>query len=430
MTTLKTGQFLMRKQISLAQLLAVAVLISTSMIACDSNSNGSNDDSDTGNETASGNLSGVVQDAVTKTPLPGITVTLNLVETTTDQDGRFAFQDVSVGIRNLKATTTGYDTYDVRIQVQPGENTRDISLNRTYHYQLVSADGLPGNYDLYIPPGVSTIRGVIFLGNPSGVDTRGFASGNPMNSAFPGRDELIALDRARSLQLAEKYGLALMGSEGVFNERVTDTILAALEQFATESARPELAQAPLLMTGFSLGGCISYRFAQDRPERTIGFMSQKGGCHTSFGTSQSTRLVPGYLFIGGDDTDSRFDNISQLFEEHRSQGALWALAIEQGVDHFPVVDQTLLFNWADFILEARLPEAVAPGEPVVLKVIDEASGWLGHQQSFSTSDYGSYSEDKLKASWLPSMQTAQDWQTFVLFIPGKKGKPSRSTGGN
>ena len=189
-----------------------------------------------------------------------------------DQDGRFAFKDVATGSQNLKATTTGYSTYSVQIEVQSGQNNHDISLIRKAHYQFVSIDG---NHDLYLPPGVSTFRGVIFLGNPSGVDARGFASGNPMNSV-PGRDELIALDRERSLQLAEKHELALMGSEGVTNGRVTDTILAALEQFATESAHPELAQAPLLMTGFSLGGCLAYRFAQDRPQRTIGFMAQKG----------------------------------------------------------------------------------------------------------------------------------------------------------
>ena len=109
---------------------------------------------------------------------------------------------------------------------------------------------------------------------------------------------------------------------------------------------------------------------------------------------------------------------------------MWALAIESGADHTPVADQTLLFNWEDFILETRLPQTVVPGEPVILNVIDEASGWLGNRQSFETADYGSYNADKLNASWVPSMQTAQDWQTFVSSNPGKKGKSWKGADGN
>ena len=232
------------------------------MIACDSNSGSSDTGDKTPPDNVSGNVSGVVQDAGTGTLLPNIAVTLNSVQTTTDSDGRFAFQDVAVGSKVLEATTTGYGTYTEEINVQSGTNNHDISLIRKAHYQFLSNWG---DLDLYLPPSVFTFRGVIFLGEPSGQDARGFASGIPRTSAAPGLNEFVNAERARSLQLAEKHGLALMGSHNANRSRIEDTILAALQQFAGDGAHPELAQAPVLATGFSWGGCLAYEFAEYSP---------------------------------------------------------------------------------------------------------------------------------------------------------------------
>ena len=81
----------------------------------------------------------------------------------------------------------------------------------------------------------------------------------------------------------------------------------------------------------------------------------------------------------------------------------------------PTLAQRTHFNWVDSVLESRLPETVSPGEPFTLNALDETSGWLGHQQSFSTAEYACYKENKHQASWLPSMQAAQDWQALVSF---------------
>ena len=387
------------------------------MIACDSNSGGDDSDDETPQVNVKGDVAGAVQHDGTGMMLPGITVTIGSLQTTTDSEGRFSFKDVAGGSKNLQVTTTGYDSYSATISVKSGTNSHNISLIRTAHYQYQSDSG---DFDLYLPPSVSTFRGVIFLGEPQTQDARGFAHGNSVSGAAPGLNVFVAAERARSLQLAEKHGLALLGSRNTARGPVKSTIQTALNRFAADSAHPELAQAPVLATGFSWGGCISFEFAKTLPERTIGFITGKGQCHDEFGTSESTRSVPGYLFIGESDLQVRFENISALFNEHRALGALWALAIEQGSDHVPVVDQTLLYNWEDFILGARLPASVVPGEPVVLNPMNEASGWLGNWQSFEMADFGSYTGDKLTASWVPSLQTAQDWQTFVSAPPGKK----------
>ena len=396
----------MKKPIGSTLLLSAMVLISVFNVACDPPIVPPPDSQST--------LSGVVREQGTETPLPDITVALNSLQTTTDQNGRFTFQELPVGLRTLQVSTTGFDAYTKQIVVEAGDNSLDISLVRTTYYEFSSGDS--DHFGIYLPPGVSTYRGVIFLGPPSSHDSRGFANGTPLVSPYPELIEFVAAERQRSLPLAEKYGLALMGAQ-VRSVNEQFRLLSALEHFAEESGHPELAQAPLLMMGFSLGACYAYEFTLNNSDRVIGFISHKSAtsrCHSQQDAGLA-RLVPGYLFIGEEDTEElgNRDTITRLFEENRSQGALWALAIEPGAGRTPVRDQTLLFNWMDTVLEARLPETVSPGAPVALNALDETSGWLGHPQSFSIARYGCYKEERLQASWLPSMQAAQDWQAFV-----------------
>lgn len=43
----------------------------------------------------------------------------------------------------------------------------------------------------------------------------------------------------------------------------------------------------------------------------------------------------------------------------------------------------------------------------------ESSGWLGDRDSFSVAGYPCFTGDKSRASWLPSEQTAREWQAMM-----------------
>jgi pimeloyl-ACP methyl ester carboxylesterase len=188
-------------------------------------------------------------------------------------------------------------------------------------------------------------------------------------------------------------------------------VLEALTQIAEQSGHPELSHAPLVLVGMSMGGCFAYDFTRNYGSRVVGFIAQKGGCMVFDGAS--ARDAPGYLFIGETDNDNNNVNITDVFESNRRQGALWALASEPGVGHAAVQDLKLVTNWVDAVLERRLPESVVPGSPVTLNSLDEVSGWLGDRQTFEIAEFMQYGGDRLQASWLPTMQAAQDWQVFV-----------------
>ncbi|HUF11171.1 MAG TPA: carboxypeptidase-like regulatory domain-containing protein [Rhodothermales bacterium] len=387
--------------------IAVLLLTVAIFVGCDSSS-----DSD----DPSGSLSGIVREEGTQTPLPNISVELGSVETTSDQNGHYTFSELPVGqSMALRASANGFELFSANVVLQAGSNSRDIVMVRKTYYTY---DFEKGDFGLYLPPGIATYRGAIFWVGPpqEESDTRGFASGNP-TSSVPAINAHVAALRVLALQLADEHGLALMGAlivnEEPFSALSFDNVLKALEQAADESGRSELAQVPLLIMGHSRGGCYSYAFTRARSERTIGFMSSKGNCHIE-GDAGAAKSVPGYLFIGATDEESRRDNITDVFETNRSTGALWALATEPGAGHTPVNDYDLLGNWMDAVIAGRLP---ATGGSVTLRSIDEATGWLGDRESRSIAEYAAYEGDRLQASWLPSMLTAEDWEAFVSAVP-------------
>jgi hypothetical protein len=270
------------------------------------------------------------------------------------------------------------------------------------------------SYAIYLPPGTSTYRGVFLLAPGFGGDSRviadrRFAPVGIGGLLFDGPE--IQGYRA----LAQEHGLAVMGARLGPNPTALNSLedlVAALEELAVESQHPELATAPLLLDGLSNGGCFAYAFTRLFPERVIGFRTQKGGCH-DIRDGGAAKQVPGFLNIGGADTQARCLNITAMFDSNRPAGALWAVAVEPGKGHVPIEDLDVLLGWLEAVLSRRLPTAA--GGP--LRPIAESSGWLGNRETAAVASFAAYEQDKSQASWLPSAETAQDWSALVS--PGR-----------
>src|SRR4029079_5748296 len=134
----------------------------------------------------------------------------------------------------------------------------------------------------------------------------------------------------------------------------------ALNAFANGSKHPELATAPLLISGMSAGGQFNYEFVAWKPERVAAFVVNKGGIYYSALLSREARNVPGMLFIGGKDTDSRSSTITGLFAVNRRGGALWALANEPGAAHVVGRSLELAKIFFEDALAARVTDALQP----------------------------------------------------------------------
>ena len=272
-----------------------------------------------------------------------------------------------------------------------------------------------GNAVAYLPSGIAEYEAaIVFLpglrdpatGNP--LDSRGLVRGTADGacSIWCPTSERAEV-RTRALALAGGR-VALVGTTTLLdNAAGYATLLQALSAFGSQSEHPELATIPIFFVGHSQGGCTAYGFSRVHGARVAGFLSMKGGCHNP-GPALAAAGVPGYFLIGRLDAPHRRDNITAVFEAGRAAGAPWALSTDP-FGHGPILDFDLMFDWIDAVLAARLP--LTPGAP--LRAVTEANGWLGSRSSGAIATFACYSSARAGASWLPTRETALDWQRMA-----------------
>ena len=213
--------------------------------------------------------------------------------------------------------------------------------------------------------------------------------------------------RTRALALAGG-NVALIGTTTLVDNATSyETLNRAFSTFASQSLHPELANIPIVFVGHSMGGCTAYGYSRAHGARVAGFMTMKGACHNT-GPAAAAATVPGYFLIGGLDEPYRRQNITAVFEAGRGGGAPWALSTD-AFDHRPIVDIDLMFDWIDAVITARLPTTA--GAPLV--AMTEPAGWLGNRSTGTIATYACYSSTRSSASWLPSQETAFNWQRMA-----------------
>ncbi len=181
-------------------------------------------------------------------------------------------------------------------------------------------------FRLWYPDATGPIRAVVVLMPGSNGDARATVE-DPVWQAFAVKHKLALVgchvtDKPHEQSFIEEYANVSQGSG--------DALLNALTAFASRASHPEFAAAPLLLWGMSAGGQFNYEFAAWKPERVAAFVVNKGGIYYTALAPRAARDVPGMLFIGGKDLDSRIQTITGLFALNRRAGALWALAEEPG----------------------------------------------------------------------------------------------------
>jgi hypothetical protein len=267
----------------------------------------------------------------------------------------------------------------------------------------------------YLPGGVATYEAaVVFLpglrdpATGNDLDSRALVRGTSEGGCSIWCSPVERAEvRSRALELAGGK-VALIGTTTLIDNPASyDTLLRALSDFATQSQHPELADIPILFVGHSMGGCTAYGFSRVHGARVAGFLTMKGACHNP-GPAEAAAGVPGHFLIGALDEPYRRDNITAVFEAGRAAGTPWAVSTDP-FHHGPIVDFDLMFDWIDAVLGARLPET--PGGP--LRPITVTDGWLGDRSSGEISTYPCFGSTPSRASWLPSEETALDWQRMA-----------------
>ena len=359
-----------------------------------------------GPAAATATVSGVVR-AASGAVVEGASVKIGGATATTGADGRFELAGLPVGTATIVTSAPRFDPRSENVSLTEGTNAHDVELSpRTLftHQNAVA----------YLPLGVAEYKAaIVFLpglrdpatGNP--LDSRGLVRGTPDGTCSIWCPNERAEVRTRALELVGG-SVALIGTTTLLDDAASRaTLLEALSEFGTQSLHPELANIPILFVGHSQGGCSAYGFTRAHAARVAGFVTMKGGCHNP-GPAGAAATVPGFFLIGRLDEPHRTANITPVFEAGRAAGAPWSLSTD-AFGHGPIIDFDLLFGWIDAVLTARLPATA--GAP--LRAMTETSGWLGARSSGAISTYVCYGSTRSSASWLPTRETALDWQRMA-----------------
>jgi poly(3-hydroxybutyrate) depolymerase len=286
------------------------------------------------------------------------------------------------------------------------------AAGQTANQRILDESVPPGaNFDkaefrFWIPENLSTIRAVVVLTPGSNGDGRPQAE-DPAWQNFAARNKLALVacrftDKPHEQNFIEEYVQVSRGSG--------QALETALQSFAARSKHPELASAPLLLWGMSAGGEFNYEFVAWKPERVAAFVVNKGGIYYSALLSQAARNVPGILFIGGKDLESRISTISGLFAVNRRAGALWALGKEPGAAHVVGRSMDVAKVFFEDALSARAGE-------VSLKPMAEKAGFIGDPMSKTFHPASSGSLPNYSTSWLPTERVARAWQAMETEKP-------------
>jgi pimeloyl-ACP methyl ester carboxylesterase len=292
-----------------------------------------------------------------------------------------------------------------------------------------AAEGLPVTIDAVVAPGVNydkaefrlwladpreDVDAVLVLMPGSNGDGRSMVE-EPVWQELAARRRLALLgcrltDYPHQQPFIERYVNASQGSG--------QALLEALVSLAGRSGHPELAEAPLLLWGFSAGGELNYELVAWKPERVVAFVVNKGGIYYSALVPEAARKVPGILFVGGKDLEYRTSTIVGLFAVNRRAGALWALAEEPDAAHTPGRSQDVARIFFEDVLPLRLPAREPnPDGSRALRPMEEATGFIGDLETGLFGKIANAAQPDYPTAWLPTERVARAWRALLTGEP-------------
>jgi hypothetical protein len=306
------------------------------------------------------------------------------------------------------------------------------------HYpvsSLPSGFGFATTYNLWIPEGVKTVRGVI-------VHQHGCGEGS-------NKGAVTAADDLHWQALARQWDCALLGpvihQPEAANCRLwcdprngsETTFLRALTDLARQSGHPELATAPWCLWGHSGGGFWASILQAKYPERIVAIWFRSGTAYSAWQKSDDPKLVGQVPFVElppaayeipmmanpgtKENGDKRFNGAwtgtLAMFKAYRAKGAPIGFAPDPLTSHQCGDQRYASIAFFDACLALRLPTT---GN--TLRKIDQAKGWLSPLLGDIAVLAADFKGDLTTSNWLPDAAFAKAWADYV-----KTGATSDST---
>ena len=129
-----------------------------------------------------GNVEGTVKDALTNSPVSGVSIQIGEKVSSTSETGFYSIQGVNTGTRTVMATKAGYDSYSGTVtdnvtglmwQQQDDDITRNWADAGTYCDNMTLA-----GYADWRLPSIDELESIILLGSSPTIDTTYFPNTN------------------------------------------------------------------------------------------------------------------------------------------------------------------------------------------------------------------------------------------------------------
>lgn len=291
---------------------------------------------------------------------------------------------------------------------------------------------IEANYWLWLPDlGERPVRGIV-------VHQHGCGDGAEMGG-------VTAADDLHWQELARRHDCALMGSSyrakgascGTWCDPRNGSDAAfrkALEDFAKQANRPEIATVPWCLWGHSGGGTWASWMMTLHPERIVAVWLRSGTSYQDWKPGDSDTDGPEFTSIpvvcspgmkekGHERFNGAFVNTLKMFEELRAKGSPVAFAPDPLRGHECGDSRYLAIPFFDACLTMRLPpstENTAGSKDQTLRPVSNEGAWLGDWEKAAAepkaeaiAPASKYDGDPLRACWLPSEQVAKVWQEYV-----------------
>jgi pimeloyl-ACP methyl ester carboxylesterase len=279
-------------------------------------------------------------------------------------------------------------------------------------------------YTIWIPDGVSTLRGIIVHQHGAGT-TAGFEGSTAaydLHWQALARKWDCALLGPSYRVLNEKIDLSPGGSELWFDPRNGSerTFLKAIAEFAAKTGHPELSTVPWALWGHSGGGIWSDVMAALHPDRVAVVWLRSGSAamfrtHLEFPQPELPVAIYGIPMMcnPGVKEQGKGPWIGTLatFQEYRTKGAPIGFAPDPRTGPECGDSRYLAIPFFDACLAMRLPEKGAKDQ--TLRPIDMSGAWLAPLMGVEARPAAEFKGNPDVAVWLPNAQVARAWAEYV-----------------
>lgn len=279
--------------------------------------------------------------------------------------------------------------------------------------EFTAAEPLGGRGDtataeLFLPRGTDSIHGVLIFIN-RGLDE--YAYDNREWRAMCARASCALL----RLTLPRQDGPP--ASQLVRDARLGggEALLALLRRLAQESGRTELAEAGLILWGFSAAGNFGPTFAQWQPSRTIGFVRYHSNMRGIATDLPSMANTPALIVAGERDDVAGVEDSERFWTAGREHGAPWAFVVHPGQPHWSVDGlleaSPLMRSWIEglFLQHARTSSS---GAEITHRPYSEEMGWVGNHATGELIPAHEFRGERRGTSWLPDERSALAWHAL------------------